>query len=334
MDGPVHYPTLIACCDWCELSLLEIRDKLDERAAHRTPKTQPGVVYSLMSQAARIVARTVTPAALNKLPKELHEVVQKYTEWWDQLGVFWPIRGWYPDGQLHCSSEVAFFADDSPDNSSKLGAWKLHGTDTRWNADGSLRMVINYDCGEVHGSWQEWYKGLLVADHQFAHGKPDGLQRDWAYNMLRYIETEFRDGKENGYRRTYDMNTGRLRWEIYNCNGKRFGTMRTWDRNGFLLSVNNDDMSVSRGIQVSVPERTIQLFDHDNCVETQSLPPLPHMRTSPIRGDIIVDIASVQQHGINVCLPVDLPIPAEYVTTEQPLDDAIRAIEWASMRPS
>lgn len=108
-------------------------------------------------------------------------------------------------------------------------AGEFHGFNRTWHHNDQLADKLSYRHGLLHGTSRQWdEKGRLLGSFTMNHGT--GTQRYWHQN-------------------------GRLRLEINSLNGKFFGRMRLWLRDGTLVQetyyIDNVDVSRARYLKAA-----------------------------------------------------------------------------------
>ncbi len=99
--------------------------------------------------------------------------------------------------------------------------------------NGQIRMENREVGGELHGLCRTWhYNGQLAGEQRYHHGKLHGISQQWDEHGHPLGSFTMNHGTG---RPRYWHNNGRLRLEINSLNGKFFGRMRIWLRDGTVV---------------------------------------------------------------------------------------------------
>lgn len=75
----------------------------------------------------------------------------------------------------------------------------LDGLKTKFNANGQLVSLGNYENGQLHGYWSFWWdSGGLWMTGYYRHGKPIGCWRFYHENGVLWAKGKYKYGKEHG----------------------------------------------------------------------------------------------------------------------------------------
>lgn len=191
---------------------------------------RPTEPYRLAGLAAQRLATVLTRADFMQLPEELHSMVQMYTKWPRQVGVFEAIRAWHPDGRQSRETHVMQIETASGRQ------WVRHGIDASWSVHtGNLLHRHEYIQGRLHGRYQSWLSnGRRIADKTYVDGTLDGMQKWWPIGNPHGTEAEYRMGKQIGvYREYYGKRL--MREHTKNVEGQVHGVFRSWSQQGYLF---------------------------------------------------------------------------------------------------
>lgn len=203
--------------------------------------------YNLLSLSARVVARRVTRADIDRLPEELHNLVQSYVPWWRQLGIFNPLREWRlcdPSPGVHRAAPSACWDNALTVLSRETHVtqiptadwphWVEHGDDREWFANGQLAWHTEVVHDEIIRKRAWSVRGIPISDISYRHGLIDGVHREWFFGGNVLNETHYRRNVKHGIVREYDIATGLATYEAEFCNGLLHGTMYVCTSDGAL----------------------------------------------------------------------------------------------------
>lgn len=322
-ENAKHYPPQCAEGDyWCSMPRLPAYLSSFEYTSRTTRR--PTAVYSLMSLAARAV-KNVDKETFNRAPEDVRDFLQRYIEWWNQIGLYNPIRGWWANGrpryETHAHTVSAYTGPPVSSAPAMAPRWVWHGSYKQWNADGQLKVHAHYDCDELHGVKTEWDDyGYMCQQYTYRHGKQHGVCRYWNHPGSSHTVYEYKDGKLHGERVKYCTATGMTILKDTWVDGKTHGLVREWDRNGVLTRWSMYNHGTRDGLDISMCPRgswpaSVRFYINGKVMPVRHNK-LVSMRTGVLVPDIICDHPLMYPPE-----PVN-PRPATYVTTESAIETA------------
>lgn len=230
MNGPEHYPTMAPDRqEWCDVYLRSTDDWQANQQTLKTREIPPTgdtrKVYSLISLAARVVGTRVTLEALARVPRDVTEIIQRYTHWSNQLGVFNPVRAWHVNGRLAWETHVAARAKKtkSPERHKRPAIPLYYFTlQSRPAPLGLCKSVLPRMNTR---DWARAWTPPAVKDYAL-----HGTHRGWDANGRLTVECAYEGNLKHGLCRVwYD---GIIGHECTYNRGIRMGRVRSWRPSG------------------------------------------------------------------------------------------------------
>lgn len=129
-----------------------------------------------------------------------------------------------------CSGTMYKSYTDGKKESNYLNG-QLHGLETVWQLDGTLRFTCEYNNGQRHGTYAVWSGSTKIHECTYDSGQKHGFLMNWDWNGKKISEYHHERDQPHGVCTEW-WSTGMKRSECHYEHGQKHGKYTEWYENG------------------------------------------------------------------------------------------------------